>query len=36
MAGAVLVPLSLFLFAATSIARVHWIVPIIMTIPFGL
>ncbi|CED85543.1 Synaptic vesicle transporter SVOP and related transporters (major facilitator superfamily) [Phaffia rhodozyma] len=35
MLGAILVPISLFLFAGTSVKSVHWIVPIIMSIPFG-
>ncbi|KAJ7782471.1 MFS general substrate transporter [Mycena maculata] len=33
--GGVLVPLSLYWFAFTTYPRVHWIVPIIASIPFG-
>jgi hypothetical protein len=36
MAGAVLVPISLFWFAFTSTPNVHWIVPILAGIPFQL
>ena len=34
-AGAVLVPLSLYWLAFTTYPHVHWIVPIIASIPFG-
>ncbi|KAJ7680960.1 major facilitator superfamily domain-containing protein [Mycena polygramma] len=34
-AGGVLVPLSLYWFAFTTYPHVHWIVPIIASIPFG-
>ncbi|KAJ7141175.1 major facilitator superfamily domain-containing protein [Mycena epipterygia] len=33
--GGVLVPLSLYWFAFTTYPRVHWVVPIIASIPFG-
>lgn len=33
--GAILVPISLFWFAWTSKPNVHWIVPIIASVPFG-
>ena len=33
--GSVLIPISLFWFAFTSYPTVHWIVPIIASIPFG-
>lgn len=33
--GAVLCPISLFIFAFTSYSHVHWIAPIIGSIPFG-
>ena len=33
--GSVLIPISLFWFAFTSYPSVHWIVPIIASIPFG-
>ncbi|KAI0093212.1 MFS general substrate transporter [Irpex rosettiformis] len=33
--GAMLIPLSLFLLAFTTYSRVHWIVPIIASVPFG-
>lgn len=35
MLGGVLVTLSLFLFSATSMPRVHWAVPLVMSVPFG-
>lgn len=34
-AGAVLLPIGLFWFAWTSSPNVHWIVPIIASVPFG-
>ncbi len=36
MAAAVLVPVGLFWFAFTSYRSVHWIVPIIAGVPFGM
>ncbi|KAG8996476.1 hypothetical protein FRB94_008272 [Tulasnella sp. JGI-2019a] len=35
MAGAVLVPIGLFWFAFTTPHAIHWIVPMLATIPFG-
>ena len=34
-AGAVLVPLSLYWLAFTTYPHIHWIVPIIASVPFG-
>lgn len=36
MIGAFLLPISLFWFAWTARASVHWIVPILATVPFGM
>ncbi|KAG8896612.1 hypothetical protein FRB99_008801, partial [Tulasnella sp. 403] len=36
MAGAILVPIGLFWFAFTTPLHIHWIVPMIATIPFGI
>jgi hypothetical protein len=36
MAAAILTPIGLFWFAFTSYKSVHWIVPIIAEIPFGM
>ncbi|KZO98234.1 MFS general substrate transporter [Calocera viscosa TUFC12733] len=35
MAGAITVPISLFWFAFTTYPSVHWIVPILASVPFG-
>lgn len=35
MLGGVLVTISLFLFSATTERRVHWVVPLLMSLPFG-
>ena len=35
MVGGVVIPISLFWFAFTTYKSVHWIVPIVATIPFG-
>ncbi|KZT61433.1 MFS general substrate transporter [Calocera cornea HHB12733] len=35
MAGAITVPISLFWFAFTTYPSVHWIVPIVASVPFG-
>lgn len=34
--GAILLPVSLFWFGWTSVSSIHWIVPIIGSVPFGL
>ena len=36
MAGSLLCPLGIFLFSATSLARIHWAVPMVMSVPFGI
>lgn len=36
MWGAVLIPISLFWLAFTTYPQVHWIVPIIASVPFGI
>jgi len=36
MVGAILVPVSLFWFAFTTYTSIHWIVPMIASVPFGL
>lgn len=35
MVGAVLIPISLFWLAFTTYPHVHWVVPIIASVPFG-
>lgn len=34
--GAILIPVSLFIIAFTSYSHVHWIIPILASVPFGL
>lgn len=36
MAGALVTPIGMFWFAFTTYRGVHWIVPILGTIPFGM
>ena len=36
MYGAVIVPISLFVFAFTTYTNIHWIVSVLATVPFGI